>query len=71
MLLGGVTSPAQAPDSNPLEGVRLFVDRDSPSWEQWLAYERSGQTTKANLVWKIAREPRALWLGRFTRPNFT
>ena len=46
------------------------MDRDSPSWEQWRAYERSGQTAKANLVWKIAREPRALWLGRFTRPNF-
>ena len=25
---------------------------------------------KADLIWKIAREPRALWLGRFTRPNF-
>ena len=33
--------------------------------------ERSGAgTEKANLIWKIAREPRAAWLGRFTRPNF-
>src|SRR5919106_6486581 len=76
LLGGGATAPAQSPepaqlpDANPLAGVKFFVDPDSPSWEQWRAYERSGQTAKANLVWKIAREPRALWLGRFTRPNF-
>ena len=27
---------------NPLAGVRLFVDHDSPSWHQWRAYRRSG-----------------------------
>jgi endoglucanase len=67
---GAASAPAQSPDSNPLVGVRFFVDRDSPSWHQWLAYTRAGQTHRAALVWKIAREPRALWLGRFTRPNF-
>ena len=70
LLGGGASAPAQSSDSNPLAGVRLFVDRDSPSWDQWRAYVRSGQSRKAALVWKIAREPRALWLGRFTRPNF-
>jgi endoglucanase len=60
---------AQSP-GNPLAGVRLFVDQDSPSWHQWQAYNRSGQTHKADLIWKIAREPKGLWLGRFTRPNF-
>ena len=55
---------------NPLAGVRLFVDHDSPSWHQWRAYRRSGQRRKAALVWKIAREPKAMWLGRFTRPHF-
>src|SRR5919109_977422 len=55
---------------NPLEGVRFFVDRESPSWRQWRAYTRAGRTDKADLIWKIAREPRALWVGRFTRPNF-
>ena len=60
-----------APGSpNPLEGVRLYVDQESPAWLQWAAYRRTGQATKANLIWKIAREPRALWLGSFTRPNF-
>ncbi len=67
---GGSSAPAQTIDSNPLAGVRFYVDRDSPSWNQWQAYERSGQHDKADLIWKIAREPKALWLGRFTRPNF-
>jgi endoglucanase len=56
--------------ANPLEGVKLFVDQDSPSWQQWRAYRRTGQTEKADLIWKIAREPKSVWVGRFTRPNF-
>jgi endoglucanase len=67
---GGPSAPAQSPEPNPLAGVRFYVDPDSPSWQQWQAYVRSGETHKADLVWKIAREPRAMWLGRFTRPNF-
>src|SRR5918995_6964195 len=63
-------APAQSSYSNPLAGARFYVDPDTPAWEQWSAYERSGQQDKADLIWKIAREPRALWLGRFTRPNF-
>jgi len=60
-----------APSSpNPLEGVKFFVDRESPSWRQWQAYRRAGDTRKADLIWKIASEPKNLWLGRFTRPNF-
>ena len=67
---GPAPAPAQSPDSNPLAGMRFFVDRDSPSWNQWQAYRRRGETRKADLVWRIAREPKALWLGRWTRPNF-
>ena len=37
---------------------------------QWRSFNRRGQDKKADLIWKIAREPKALWLGRFTRPNF-
>lgn len=62
--------PARAQGANPLAGVRLFVDHDSPSWHQWRAYRRAGKRHQAALVWKIAREPKALWLGRFTRPHF-
>ncbi len=64
------TPPATAQGGNPLAGVPLFVDHHSPSWHQWRVYRHRGQRHKAALVWKIAREPRALWLGRFTRPHF-
>jgi endoglucanase len=62
--------PASAAAVNPLEGLKLYVDRESPSWLQWEAFRRSGQPGKANLIWKIAREPKGLWVGRFTRPKF-
>jgi endoglucanase len=63
------TTEAEA-QGNPLAGVRLYVDHHSPSWHQWRVYRRSGKRRKARLIWKIAREPRALWFGRFTRPHF-
>ena len=69
LAVSGSPAAAQA-GPNPLAGMRLYVDRGSPSWDQWRAYRRAGQRRKAALVWKIAREPKALWLGRFTRPNF-
>jgi endoglucanase len=59
-----------AQDPNPLAGLSFFVDRESPSYLQWRRLSRSGQKGKADLIWKIAREPKALWLGRWTRPNF-
>jgi endoglucanase len=55
---------------NPLLGLSFFVDHDSPAWQAWETYTRRGQRGKADLVWKIAREPRSLWFGKFTRPNF-
>ena len=69
LLGGGASAPAQS-DQNPLAGLRFYVDQDSPSMEQWRALERSGQHSKADLVWRIAREPKAVWVGRFTSPNF-
>jgi endoglucanase len=67
---GATAASAQSSESNPLAGLKLFVDRDADSWQQWQAYGRSGQTHKADLIWRIAREPRAVWFGRWTRPNF-
>jgi endoglucanase len=59
------------PDSpNPLAGASLYIDQESPSMLEWQRLKNSGQTAKADLIWKIAREPKNLWLGRFTRPNF-
>jgi endoglucanase len=55
---------------NPLEGLKFFVDRESPSWLQWQAFNRAGRQREADLIWKIAREPKNIWLGRFTQPNF-
>jgi endoglucanase len=70
LLGGGVSAPAQTGDQNPLAGLRLYVDPDSPSMEQWRSLQRSGQQRRADLVWRIAREPKAVWVGRFTSPNF-
>jgi endoglucanase len=59
-----------AGDPNPLAGLTFYNDPSSPSMTQWRSFNRRGQDKKADLIWKIAREPKALWLGRFTRPNF-
>jgi endoglucanase len=67
-VLASAEHAAAQSGANPLEGVGLFVDHESPSWHQWEAYRRSGQERKAALIWKIAREPKALWVGRYT-PN--
>jgi endoglucanase len=60
---------AQTSD-NPLEGMTWYVDHESPSWQSWEFFNRTGQKRKADLIWKIAREPKNVWLGRFTSPNF-
>lgn len=70
LLVIALPASAAAQSSNPLEGLRFYVDQESPAWLQWEAYRRAGDTRKAELTWRIAREPRALWLGAFTRPNF-
>jgi endoglucanase len=57
-------------EPNPLAGATFWNDPESPSMLQWRSLVRSGQANKADLIWKIAREPKSLWLGRFTRPNF-
>jgi endoglucanase len=55
---------------NPLAGVTFYNQPDSPAMNEWRHLQRTGQTQKADLIWKIAGQPKALWLGRFTRPNF-
>jgi endoglucanase len=66
----GLARAAAADGPNPLEGVTFYNDHESAAWLQWEAYRRTGQTSKADLIWRIAREPRAVWVGTFTRPNF-
>jgi endoglucanase len=57
-------------EPNPLAGARFYNDPGSPAMESYRYLMHSGKTAQANLVWRIASQPRALWLGRFTRPNF-
>ena len=66
----GGSAPTRPADANPLAGLNFYVDHTSPSWLEWQHLTRSGQGAKADLIWKIAREPKAVWVGRFTRPNF-
>ena len=72
LILTAAAFPASAgaQEPNPLEGVTFYNDPESPSMQQWRALTRAGDDRNADLIWKIAREPKALWLGRFTRPNF-
>jgi endoglucanase len=54
---------------NPLLGQRFFLDRMEPAYMQWVRWKRTGETTKANQIWKLAREPRFRWFGKFTAPR--
>jgi endoglucanase len=54
---------------NPLVGTKWFVDRMEPAYSDWRRYTRAGQSGKADLIWKLASEPRFRWFGRFTRPR--
>jgi endoglucanase len=54
---------------NPLAGVELYVDRDAPAWHSWRHLQRAGKPRRARLVSRIAREPGARWVGKFTKPS--
>lgn len=58
------------PDApNPLVGTKWFVDRMEPAYTQWVRWKRAGKAGKAETIWRLAREPRFRWFGRFTRPR--
>ena len=55
---------------NPLLGLRFFVDRMEPAYGDWAQVQaHAARTGRANLIWRLAREPRFRWFGRFTRPQ--
>ena len=60
---------ADAAAPNPLVGTKYFVDRMEPAYMQWARWKRSGEANKADTIWRLAREPRFRWFGRFTRPR--
>lgn len=70
LLPAGIDPRGVEPASpNPLLGLRYFVDRLEPAYVSWARWKRRGEDGKANAIWKLAREPRFRWFGRFTRPR--
>ncbi|HEX3277663.1 MAG TPA: glycoside hydrolase family 6 protein, partial [Thermoleophilaceae bacterium] len=57
-------------DPNPLAGETFYNQPDAPAMNEWRHLERTGQKHKADLIWKIASQPKAMWFGRFTSPHF-
>jgi len=54
---------------NPLRGQRWYVDPREPAWRSYVGYRRRGERAKAALMWRVAREPRFRWFGRWTGPD--
>jgi endoglucanase len=53
---------------NPLKSERWFVDPEEWSYLDWRRLKRGSDKGKANLMWRIAREPKFRWWGKFN-PN--
>jgi endoglucanase len=56
-------SPSSA---NPLAGLPLFVDPKQPAWRQAKWYLRTHRPGAARAMWRIAREPKFWWFGRWS-----
>ena len=70
VLPAGIEPRGVDPSSpNPLLGLRYFVDRMEPAYMDWARYKRQGNDAQANTIWRLAREPRFRWFGKFTRPR--
>ena len=52
---------------NPLRGLRWYVDPLEPAYRSYRALRVQGQRRSAALMWRIAREPRFRWFGRWDR----
>ena len=52
---------------NPLRGSRWYVDPLEHAYRSYRAFRARGQRGKAALMWRIAREPRFRWFGRWDR----
>jgi endoglucanase len=53
---------------NPLKDERWFVDPEEWSYLDWRRLNRGRDKGKARLMWRIAREPKFRWWGKFN-PN--
>ncbi len=56
---------------NPLAGLDLYVNKiQEDAYSDMLRYRRAGRKRQAAYMERIALQPRAVWFGKFTRPNF-
>lgn len=51
---------------NPLAGQAFFVDRQQPAWKQYRWYRHTHRRRAARTLWRLAREPKFRWFGRWT-----
>jgi endoglucanase len=53
---------------NPLRGLRWYVDPVEPAYRSYRTLVHKGRRDRASLMWRIAREPRFRWFGRWNSP---
>ena len=67
--VAGVDPRATEPLSpNPLRGLRWYVDPVEPAYRSYRTFVRKHRRPAASLLWRIAREPRFRWFGRWNSP---
>ena len=54
---------------NPLRGLRWYVDPVEPAYRSYRTFVRKHRGHAASLMWRIAREPRFRWFGRWDQPG--
>ena len=59
--------PGGAPTRSP--GASFFVDPTERSYKDMQIYKARGQQVKADAMANLALQPKARWMGRFTRPG--
>jgi endoglucanase len=53
---------------NPLRGLRWYVDPLEPAYRSYRTFLERGRTHSAELMWRIASQPRFRWFGRWDNP---
>jgi endoglucanase len=53
---------------NPLRGLRWYVDPLEPAFRSYRTFQARRRPQSAELMWRVAREPRFRWFGRWDRP---
>jgi endoglucanase len=65
----GVDPRGTDPSSpNPLRGLRWYVDPVEPAYRSYRTLVRKRRDGAASLMWRLAREPRFRWFGRWNHP---